>query len=92
MFSKEGREQIKQELDKVRRGIGKIALKALLGNEVYKNTEIIIENLKQIKETDPQRCNKIVTAINEYNKEHEALKGSILPAAVLPIAPVVVEF
>ena len=92
MFTADGREQIKQELDEVRQGIGKIALKALLGNEVYKNTEIIIENLKRIKETDPQRYNEIVTAINEYNKEHEALKGSILPAAVLPIAPVVAEF
>ena len=49
MFSKEGREQIKQELDEVRQGIVKIALKALLGNEVYKNTEIIFEKLKQIK-------------------------------------------
>ena len=87
-----GREQIKQELDEVGQGIGKIALKALLGKEVYKNTEIIIEKLKQIKDTDPQRYNKIVTAINEYNKEHEALKGSILPAAVLPIASVVAEF
>ena len=92
MFTADGREQIKQELDEVRQGIGKIALKALLGNEVYKNTEIIIENLKRIKETDPQRYNEIVTAINEYNKEHEVLKGSILPAAVLPIAPVVAEF
>ena len=92
VFTADGREQIKQELDEVRQGIGKIALKALLGNEVYKNTEIIIENLKRIKETDPQRYNEIVTAINEYNKEHEALKGSILPAAVLPIAPVVAEF
>ena len=92
VFSEEGREQIKQELDEVRQGIGKIALKALLGNEVYKNTEIIIENLKRIKETDPQRYNEIVKAINEYNKEQETLKGSFIPAAVLPIAPAVLEF
>ena len=92
VFSEEGREQIKQELDEVRQGIGKIALKALLGNEVYKNTEIIIEKLKQIKETDPQRYNEIAKAINEYNKEQEALKGSFIPAAVLPIAPAVLEF
>ena len=87
-----GREQIKQELEKVGQGIAKIALKALLGNEVYKNTEIIIENLKRIKETDPKRYNEIVKAINEYNKEQEALKGSFIPAAVLPIAPAVLEF
>ena len=87
-----GREQIKQELEKVGQGIGEFALKALLGNEVYKNTEIIIENLKRIKETDPQRYNEIVKAINEYNKEQEALKGSFIPAAVLPIAPAVLEF
>ena len=87
-----GREQIKQELEKVGQGIGEFALKALLGNEVYKNTEIIIENLKRIKETDPQRYNEIVKAINEYNKEQEALKGSFVPAAVLPIAPAVLEF
>ena len=87
-----GREQIKQELEKVGQGIGEFALKALLGNEVYKNTEIIIENLKRIKETDPQRYNEIVRAINEYNKEQEALKGSFIPAAVLPIAPAVLEF
>ena len=87
-----GREQIKQELEKVGQGIAKITLKALLGNEVYKNTEIIIENLKRIKETDPQRYNEIVKAINEYNKEQEALKGSFIPAAVLPIAPAVLEF
>ena len=92
VFSKEGREQIKQELEKVGQGIAKITLKALLGNEVYKNTEIIIENLKRIKETDPQRYNEIVKAINEYNKEQEALKGSFIPAAVLPIAPAVLEF
>ena len=88
----DGREQIKQELEKVGQGIGEFALKALLGNEVYKNTEIIIENLKRIKETDPQRYNEIVKAINEYNKEQEALKGSFVPAAVLPIAPAVLEF
>ena len=87
-----GREQIKQELEKVGQGIAKITLKALLGNEVYKKTEIIIENLKRIKETDPQRYNEIVKAINEYNKEQEALKGSFIPAAVLPIAPAVLEF
>ena len=87
-----GREQIKQELEKVGQGIGEFALKALLGNEVYKNTEIIIENLKRIKETDPQIYNEIVKAINEYNKEQEALKGSFIPAAVLPIAPAVLEF
>ena len=92
MFTADGREQIKQELEKVGQGIGKFALKALLGNEVYKNTEIIIENLKRIKETDPKRYNEIVKAINEYNKEQEALKGSFIPAAVLPIAPAVLEF
>ena len=69
LFTADGREQIKQELEKVGQGIGKFALKALLGNEVYKNTEIIIENLKRIKETDPQRYNEIVKAINEYNTE-----------------------
>ena len=92
VLTADGREQIKQELEKVGQGIAKIALKALLGNEVYKNTEIIIENLKRIKETDPQRYNEIVKAINEYNKEQEALKGSFIPAAVLPIAPAVLEF
>ena len=92
LFTADGREQIKQELEKVGQGIGKFALKALLGNEVYKNTEIIIENLKRIKETDPKRYNEIVKAINEYNKEQEALKGSFIPAAVLPIAPAVLEF
>ena len=92
VLTADGREQIKQELEKVGQGIGKFALKALLGNEVYKNTEIIIENLKRIKETDPKRYNEIVKAINEYNKEQEALKGSFIPAAVLPIAPAVLEF
>ena len=92
VLTADGREQIKQELEKVGQGIGEFALKALLGNEVYKNTEIIIENLKRIKETDPQRYNEIVKAINEYNKEQEALKGSFVPAAVLPIAPAVLEF
>ena len=92
VLTADGREQIKSELEKVGQGITKIALKALLGNEVYKNTEIIIENLKRIKETDPQRYNEIVKAINEYNKEQEALKGSFIPAAVLPIAPAVLEF
>ena len=92
VLTADGIEQIKQELEKVGQGIGKIALKALFGNEVYKNTEIIIENLKRIKETDPQRYNEIVKAINEYNKEQEALKGSFIPAAVLPIAPAVLEF
>ena len=92
VLTADGREQIKQELEKVGQGIGEFALKALLGNEVYKNTEIIIENLKRIKETDPQRYNEIVRAINEYNKEQEALKGSFIPAAVLPIAPAVLEF
>ena len=92
LFTADGREQIKQELEKVGQGIGKFALKALLGNEVYKNTEIIIENLKRIKETDPQRYNEIVKAINEYNTEQEALKGSFIPAAVLPIAPAVLDF
>ncbi|WP_107850299.1 hemagglutinin repeat-containing protein [Campylobacter concisus] len=92
VLTADGREQIKQELEKVGQGIAKITLKALLGNEVYKKTEIIIENLKRIKETDPQRYNEIVKAINEYNKEQEALKGSFIPAAVLPIAPAVLEF
>ena len=92
LFTADGREQIKQELEKVGQGIDKFALKALLGNEVYKNTEIIIENLKRIKETDPQRYNEIVKAINEYNTEQEALKGSFIPAAVLPIAPAVLDF
>ena len=92
VLTADGIEQIKQELEKVGQGIGKIALKALFGNEVYKNTEIIIENLKRIKETDPQRYNEIVKAINEYNKEQEALKGSFIPAAVLPIAPAVLDF
>ena len=92
VLTADGREQIKQELEKVGQGIGKFALKALFGNEVYKNIEIIIENLKRIKEADPQRYNEIVKAINEYNKEQEALKGSFIPAAVLPIAPAVLEF
>ena len=92
VLTADGREQIKQELEKVGQGIAKITLKALLGNEVYKNTEIIIENLKRIKETDPQRYNEIVKAINEYNKEQETLKGSFIPAAVLPIAPALLEF
>ena len=92
VLTADGREQIKQELEKVGQGIGEFALKALLGNEVYKNTEIIIENLKRIKETDPQRYNEIVKAINEYNTEQEALKGSFIPAAVLPIAPAVLDF
>ena len=42
VLTADGREQIKQELEKVGQGIGEFALKALLGNEVYKNTEIII--------------------------------------------------
>ena len=91
VFSEDGREQIKQELDEVRQGIGKIALKALLGNEVYKNTEIIIEKLKQIKETDPQRYSEIIAAINEYSREQEASKENIIPVAI-SAASVVTEF
>ena len=91
LFTEDGREQIGQDINEVRQGLGEFALKAMLGSENYEKTKVINNELAKLKETDPQRYKEIIIAINEYNKAQEASKDNAIPV-VIPVASVVTDF
>ncbi|MGH1601749.1 colicin E5-related ribonuclease [Campylobacter majalis] len=98
LFSKDGREQVKQEYEQIKNGIKLLAFNIIYKDEIKEVKEFqenFINKLIKLKNTDIQKYNEVVNELKEFSTKKENLKEqgkTELGPGILAVPPILVWF
>ncbi|MGG7074662.1 hypothetical protein U5B43_10550, partial [Campylobacter sp. 9BO] len=98
LFSKDGREQVKQEYEQIKNSINLLALNVIYKDEIKEVKEFqenFINKLIKLKNTDIQKYNEVVNELKEFSTKKENLKEQgkkELGPGILAVPPILVWF